>query len=68
MTKRIILAVLTWLAVLYGAQAALLTFGGEVSSGGEPKGHAIQGIQVGKSLVIEGTPRGSSFSHRGECR
>ncbi|SES04614.1 DUF6346 domain-containing protein [Lentzea albida] len=40
MTKRIILAVLTWLAVLYGAQAALLTFGGEVSSGGEPKGHA----------------------------
>lgn len=40
MTKRIVLSVLTWLAVLYGAQAALLTFGGEASSGGETKGHA----------------------------
>ncbi|WP_329787402.1 DUF6346 domain-containing protein [Lentzea sp. DG1S-22] len=40
MTRRIVLAVVTWLAVLYGAQAALLTFGGEVSSGGEPKGNA----------------------------
>jgi Family of unknown function (DUF6346) len=40
MTKRIILAALTWLTVLYGAQTALLTFGGEVSSGGEQKGHA----------------------------